>query len=72
MTYTTRTGKITREDIKAKLAEIQGDATETVEEAKNQILAVAATVGVVVLVAVYLIGRRSGRKRSTIIELKRN
>jgi hypothetical protein len=72
MTYTTNAGKITRDDIKAKLAEIQGDATETVEEAKNQIIAVAATVGVVVLVAVYLLGRRGGRKRSTIIELKRN
>ena len=67
-----QTQQITREDIKAKLAEIQGEATETVEGAKTQILAVAATVGVVVIVAVYLLGRRGGRKRSTIIELKRN
>ena len=59
--------QITREDIKAKLAEIQGEATETVEGAKSQILAVAATVGVVVIVAVYLLGRRGGRKSSTII-----
>jgi hypothetical protein len=64
--------KITREDIKAKLAEIQGDATDTVEGAKNQLVAAAAVAGVVVLVAVYLLGRRGGRKRSTIIELKRN
>lgn len=64
--------QITRDDIKAKLAEIQGEATDTVEEAKSQILAVAATVGIVVIVAVYLLGRRGGRKRSTIIELKRN
>ncbi len=67
-----QTQQITRDDIKAKLAEIQGEATETVEGAKSQILAVAATVGVVVIVAVYLLGRRGGRKRSTIIELKRN
>jgi hypothetical protein len=62
---------ITRDDIKAKLTEIQGEATQTVEEAKTTIVAVAAAVGVVVLVGIYLIGRRSGRRRSTVIELKR-
>jgi hypothetical protein len=63
---------ITRDDIKAKLTEIQGEATQTVEEAKTTIVAVAAAVGVVVLVGIYLIGRRSGRRRSTVIELKRS
>ena len=62
---------ITRDDIKAKLHEIQGEATSTVEEAKTTIVAVAAAVGVVVLVGVYLLGRRGGRRRSTVIELKR-
>lgn len=64
-------GPITRDDIKAKLHEIQGEATNTVEEAKTTIVAVAAAVGVVVLVGVYLLGRRGGRRRSTVIELKR-
>jgi hypothetical protein len=69
---TTGNAPITREDIKAKLTEIQGEATNTVEEAKTTIVAVAAAVGVVVLVGVYLIGRRGGRRRSTIIELRRS
>ncbi len=64
--------RIERSDIKAKLDEIQGEATETVEGARNQILAVGVTVAVVVVVAIYLVGRRGGRKRSTIIELRRN
>jgi len=64
--------KIERSDIKAKLDEIQGEATETVEGARNQIIAVGVTVAVVVVVAIYVLGRRGGRKRSTIIELRRN
>ncbi len=62
---------ITRDDIKAKLVEIQDDATTTVESAKTTIIAVAAGVGVVVLVGIYVLGRRGGRRRSTVIELKR-
>jgi len=33
---------------------------------------VGVTVAVVVVVAIYVLGRRGGRKRSTIIELRRN
>jgi hypothetical protein len=67
-----RDQKITRDDIKAKLAEIQDDATHTVEDAKSQIIAGAAIAAIVLLLLAYLVGRRGGRKRSTIIELKRN
>ena len=63
--------RITRDDIKAKLAEIQGDATASVQDAKTTIIGVAVVVGVVVLAGVYLLGRRGGRRRSTVIELKR-
>lgn len=66
------TSRITRDDIKSKLSEIQGDASDTVEGAKNQIISVVAAVGVVILIGVYLLGRRGGAKRTTIIELKRN
>jgi hypothetical protein len=68
----TGSAPITRDDIKAKLSEIQGEATQTVEDAKTTIVAVAAAVGVVVLVGVYLLGRRGGRRRSTVIELRRS
>lgn len=68
---TDTTGSITREDIKAKLAEIQDETTATVEDAKSQIVAVAAGVGLVLLVVAFLLGRRGGLKKSTIIEVKR-
>jgi hypothetical protein len=63
--------RITKDDIKAKLAEIQGEATTTVEGAKSQLLAVAAGVGVALVVVAFLIGRRGGQRRSTVIEVRR-
>ena len=62
---------ITKDDIKAKLAEIQGEATTTVEGAKSQLIAVAAGVGAVLVVVAFLLGRRGGQRRSTVIEVRR-
>ncbi len=62
---------ITKDDIKAKLAEIQGEATSTVEGAKSQLIAVAAGVGAVLIVVAFLLGRRGGQRRSTVIEVRR-
>jgi hypothetical protein len=71
MTATHTVQKITREDIKSKLSEIQGDATETVENARMRLIGVAVAAGAVVVIAAFVIGRRGGRRKSTIIELKR-
>ncbi len=65
------TQRITRDDIKAKLEEIQGDATQTVEDARSRLIAVGVAVGAVVLIGAFLLGRRGGRRQTTIIELKR-
>lgn len=63
--------KISRDDIEAKLREIQGEVDETAESAKGIALAVGAVVAVGVLAAVFLLGRRRGRAKSTIVEVRR-
>jgi len=63
--------RITPDDIRAKLGEIQGEATEQVEGARNQILAVGAGLALVLLILAFLLGRRAGRRSSTIIEVRR-
>ena len=63
--------KITPNDIKTKLADIQGDATETVHGAKNQLIAVGAGLAILLVVLAFLLGRRGGAHKSTIIEVKR-
>ena len=62
---------VSRADIEAKLAEIRGvtdDATEVAEGATKTGLVVA---GVGVVVIAFLLGRRRGHKKSTIVEVRR-
>ena len=47
--------KITPNDIKAKLADIQGEATSTVEGARNQIIAVGAGVAILLLIIAFVL-----------------
>jgi hypothetical protein len=63
--------RITRGTIETKLRELRGDVEATTEAAKPVALAAAMALAVVVLSAAYLLGRRRGRKRSAIVEIRR-
>jgi hypothetical protein len=62
---------ISRDDIEAKLRELQGEVEIIGEEAKSY----AMTIGIVVLVGVvavaFVVGRRRGRRNRTIVEVRR-
>jgi hypothetical protein len=63
--------KITKADLEAKFAELQVGASHTVADAKQKIMAAVAVGGIVVVVVAFLLGRRKGRKKNTIIEIRR-
>jgi hypothetical protein len=63
--------RITKDDIEAKLREIRGEVDDTAQAAKPALLAVAAVALVVVVGGAYLLGRRKGKKRSTVVEVVR-
>jgi hypothetical protein len=63
--------KITRDDIHAKFAELTADVDHQVEEARSTAMTVVAVAGAVVVVAVFLFGRSRGKKRTTIVEVRR-
>ena len=65
------TTKITRDDLENKLREISGEMEEKVEEARPQLLSGAAAAVVVLTAVAYLFGRRRGRKRSAVVEIRR-
>ncbi len=71
MNNTNSGDKITPDDIRAKLTDIQGGALEQVEGAKSQLVAIGAGVVLVLVVGAFLLGRRGGRKSSAIIEVRR-
>jgi len=63
--------KITREQIEGKLREMTGGVSEEVEGVKSQALAIGLGVVVVSVAVVFLLGRRMGRRKSTIVEVRR-
>jgi hypothetical protein len=63
--------RVTRDDIEAKLRELQGEVDTGVERAKVPAIAIVAGVVAVTVIASYWLGRRRGRRRQLILEIKR-
>lgn len=62
---------ITRADIETKLRQIRGEVDSTAKAAVPIGLAVGAAAVAVVVGVAYLMGRRKGRKRATVVEIRR-
>jgi hypothetical protein len=62
---------ISRDDLEAKMREITGEVGGEVESAKNLAIAAGVAVVVVVVVVAFMLGRRRGKKRTTIVEVRR-
>ena len=67
----TVTGTVSRDDIEAKLRELRGEVDSVGERAKGGAVVVGAVAAVAILATVYLLGRRRGKKRTTIVEVRR-
>ncbi len=62
---------VDRSDIEAKLREIRGQVDTTATAAKPVAMIVAGVAAVAVLGAVYFLGRRKGKRKSTVVEIRR-
>ena len=62
---------IERRDIEAKIRELHGGVEDTAESARSTLLTVGAVVAVGVVAVAFMIGRRKGRRRTTIVEVRR-
>jgi hypothetical protein len=62
---------IRRGDLEAKMRELHGGVAETRESATNTLVTVGAVVVVGVLAVAFLLGRRKGKKRTTVVEVRR-
>jgi len=63
--------RISAEDIESKLRSLQGDVQDKVEDQKTNVLIASGVVALVLVIAFYFLGRRSGRRRSTLVEVRR-
>jgi hypothetical protein len=63
--------KITRADLEAKFREVQTELNSTAERAKGKVMYAAVGGALLLVLLTYLLGRRSGKKRSTVVEIRR-
>jgi len=63
--------KISKQDIENKIRALQSDLSGRASEKKQSIVAIGGAVATVVIVIVYLLGRRSGRRRGSRVEFRR-
>jgi hypothetical protein len=65
------TKPVDRSDIESKLREIRGEVDSTATAAKPAAMAIAGAAVVLLLAGAYVLGRRKGRKKSTVVEIRR-
>ena len=63
--------RITRDDIESKMRELQGEVGEDIDSARNVGIAAGVTVAIVLVLLAYVMGRRRGKKRQTVFEIRR-
>jgi hypothetical protein len=71
MSATAPAPQITRADIEAKFRELQGGATKRAQDVGATAMKVAVGVLAVVVVSAFILGRRKGRRQTTIVEIRR-
>jgi hypothetical protein len=71
VTEPARDRRITRDDIEEKFRDLQGGVDEAADQAVSYVLVVGVAVVVGVVAVAYVLGRRKGRRKSTIVEVRR-
>ena len=64
-------GSVSRADIEAKLREIRGDVDSVGESAKQYALIAGGVVAVAVVALAFTLGKRKGKKKRTVVEVRR-
>jgi hypothetical protein len=63
--------KITREDLERNFRALQDGAKAKVDDKKSAIATAAGIGGLLIVLLVFLLGRKSGRKKTTLVEIRR-
>lgn len=67
----TPSGRVTRDDLESKFRELEGEARDQAESARSTVVTAGAVAALILLLLAFLLGTRKGRKRSTVVEIRR-
>lgn len=62
---------VTRDDLERNFRSLQQGVQARVDDKKPSIMATVGGLGVVLALIVFLLGRRSGKKKTTLVEIRR-
>ncbi len=71
MSKTAPSTTISRDDLESKLRAFQGDIKGKVDDQKSNLMAAGVGIGTLLLIVFFLLGKRSGKKKSTVVEIRR-
>jgi hypothetical protein len=71
VTQPERARRITRDDIEDKFRDLQGGVDTAADQAVSYVLVAGVVLVVGVVGVAYLLGRRKGRKKTTVVEVRR-
>jgi hypothetical protein len=67
----TETSKISPADIEAKFREMQGQVDVVAADSKKKAVIAGSAFAVLLLLVIFLMGQRSGKRKSTVVEIRR-
>jgi hypothetical protein len=63
--------RITRDDLERRFSALQGNIKGKVTDRKQSLITSATVAATVLLLIVFLLGKRSGKRKTTLVEIRR-
>jgi uncharacterized membrane protein YvbJ len=63
--------RITRDDLETRFRQLQDSVQGRVEDKKQTLMTAGIVAGVILLLIVFLLGSRRGKKKTTLVEIRR-
>jgi len=63
--------KVTRDDLERQFAGLQSGIKGKVESKRNTIVTAVSVGAIVLMIIVFLLGKRSGKRKTTLVEIRR-
>ena len=65
------TGKISKSDIEQRLRDLQGGVEQKITSQRQKIITAAIAAAVITVLLSFVLGKRAGRKKNTVVEIRR-